>query len=190
MDPLAHAMAAGFDAREAMAWSSEPVIQDALVERAWDGTLPAVSGDFFDDAEFEYAAKNGGGLHRTFDHDVVLHTDGSAQITTTVTIANTLPPNYGYDHTLNIDSLSLITIYGPRGATLGAASILPTPNRRPWTAIRRRAGSKLPCQKRRQRSRLSGTCPISSRRRQVADSNINSTSCGSPPTTATSCTSM
>jgi len=52
----------------------------------------------------------------------VLHADGSAQITTTVTIANTLPPNYGYDHTLNIDSLSLITIYGPDGATLGAAS--------------------------------------------------------------------
>ncbi|MGO9872242.1 MAG: DUF4012 domain-containing protein [Acidimicrobiia bacterium] len=121
-DPLAHAMAAGFDAREAMAWSNEPVIQNALVERAWDGTLPTVSGDFFDDAEFEYAAKNGGGLHRTFDHNVVVHADGSAQITTTVTIANTLPANYGYDHTLNIDSLSLITIYGPDGATLGAAS--------------------------------------------------------------------
>jgi hypothetical protein len=121
-DPLGRAMAAGFEAREAMAWSNEPVIQTALVERAWDGTLPQVPGDFFDEAEFEYAAKNGGGLHRTFDHDVVIHADGSARITTNVTIDNTLPPNYGYDHVENLDSLSLITIYGPDGATLDATS--------------------------------------------------------------------
>jgi len=120
--PLGRAMAAGFADREAMARSNEPVIQTALVERAWDGTLPHVPGDFFDEAEFEYAAKNGGGLHRTFDHTVIVHADGSAQITTTVTIDNTLPPNYGYDHVDNLDSLSLITIYGPDGATIDPAS--------------------------------------------------------------------
>jgi len=121
-DPLAKAMGQGFAAREAMGWSSEPAIQNALTERAWDGTLPQVSGDFFYEGEFEYAAKNGAGLHRTFDHDVVLHADGSARITTKVTIKNTLPPDYGYDHTLNLDSLSLITVYGPDSATLGPAS--------------------------------------------------------------------
>jgi hypothetical protein len=121
-DPLARAIGEGFQAREAMAWSHRPVIQNAVVERGWDGTLPQVAGDFFYDAEFEYSAKNGDGLHRTFDHNVVLRADGSARITTRVTIANTLPPNYGYDGTLNIDSLSFVTIYGPNGAVLGAAS--------------------------------------------------------------------
>jgi Protein of unknown function (DUF4012) len=124
-DPLGKAMAAGFGAREAMAWSSEPVIQDALVERAWSGTLPQQSGDFFYESEFEYSAKNGGGLHRTFDHNVVLHADGSARITTKVTINNTLPADYGWDHVENIDSLSFITLYGPNGAALGAASDAP-----------------------------------------------------------------
>ena len=121
-DPLGQALAAGMTAREGMAWSSDPVIERALSARAWDGTLPALAGDFFDEAEFEYSAKNGGGLHRTFDHTVVLHADGSAQVTTKVTIANTLPPDYGYDHTLNIDSLSLITVYGPDGASLDSKS--------------------------------------------------------------------
>jgi len=121
-DPLARAIGEGFRAREAMAWSHRPVIQSALVARGWDGTLPQVAGDFFSDAEFEYSAKNGDGLHRTFDHNVVLRADGSARITTRVTIANTLPPNYGYDGTLNIDSLSFVTIYGPNGAVLSAAS--------------------------------------------------------------------
>ena len=121
-DPLARAIGDGFQAREAMAWSHRPVIQNALVARGWDGTLPQVAGDFFYDSEFEYAAKNGDGLHRTFDHNVVLHADGSARISTRVTIANTLPPNYGYDGTLNIDSLSFITIYGANGAVLSSAS--------------------------------------------------------------------
>ncbi len=119
-DPLARAIGRGFDAREAMAWSNHPVMQDALVARAWDGTLPQVAGDFFYDGEFEYVAKNGRGLHRTFDHDVVLHADGSARVTTKVTIANTEPPNSG-GH-LNIDSLSFVTVYGPSGASLDAAS--------------------------------------------------------------------
>jgi hypothetical protein len=120
--PLATAIGQGFDAREAMGWSNQSVIQDALIARGWDGTLPQTAGDFFYDGEFEYAAKNGGGLHRTFDHNVVLNADGSAKITTKITIDNTLPPNYGYDGTLNIDSLSFITVYGPDGAALGPAS--------------------------------------------------------------------
>ena len=103
-----------------MGWSSEPVIQDALTAQAWDGTLPQVPGDFFYEGEFEYGAKNGGGLHRTFEHNVVLRADGSAKVTTHVTIDNTLPPNYGFGHDLNIDSLSFVTVYGPNGATLGA----------------------------------------------------------------------
>ena len=119
-DPLARAIGRGFEMREAMAWSSRPVIQKALAERGWDGTLPDVSGDFFYQGEFEYLAKNGRGLHRTFDHRVVLHADGSARITTRVTIANTEPANNG-GH-LNIDSLSFVTVYGPHGASLDSAS--------------------------------------------------------------------
>jgi hypothetical protein len=121
-EPLATAIGAGFNNREAMAWSSEPAIENALVSRSWQGTLPRTNGDFFYEGEFEYAAKNGEGLQRTFDHNVVLHADGSAKITTKVTIKNTLPPDYGYDHTLNEDSLSFITLYGPNGATLAAGS--------------------------------------------------------------------
>jgi hypothetical protein len=121
-DPLARVIGQGFAAREAMGWSSEPAIQDALTARAWDGTLPQAPGDFFFEGDFEYAAKNGAGLQRTFDHNVVLHADGSARITTKVTIANTLPADYGYNHVLNVDSLSLVSVYGPAGATLGPAS--------------------------------------------------------------------
>src|SRR5207237_10831259 len=101
----------GLRTRKAMAWSSRRIIQHALTERAWDGALPEVSGDFFYEGEFEYTAKNGRGLHRTFDHDVVLHADGSAEITTKVTIANTLPPSSS--GLLNIDPLSFVTLYGP-----------------------------------------------------------------------------
>ncbi len=122
-DALAQATAHGFETREAMAWSSRPTIEHALTERAWDGALPEVSGDFFYEGEFEYTAKNGRGLHRTFDHDVVLHPDGSAEITTKVTIANTLPANNR--GLLNIDSLSFVTVYGPAGARLDSASDRP-----------------------------------------------------------------
>jgi hypothetical protein len=115
-DPLAQAMGRSFETREAMAWSSRPIIQHALAARAWDGTLPQVPGDFFYQGEFEYAAKNGRGLHRTFDHVVTLRADGSARVTTRVTIANTLPPSRG--GLLNINSSSFVTVYGPSGAIL------------------------------------------------------------------------
>ncbi len=119
-EPLASAMARGFVAREAMAWSDRPTIAHALAARAWGGALPRTSGDFFYEGDFEYVAKNGRGLKRTFDHDVVVHADGSGVVTTKVTIANTLPPNNR--SLLNIDSLSFVTVYGPAGAALDAAS--------------------------------------------------------------------
>ena len=119
-DPLAQAIGRGFETREAMAWSSRPIIQDALAARAWDGTLPQVAGDFFYEGDFEYSAKNGRGLHRTFDHTVALRADGSARVTTRVTIANTLPPSRG--GLFNIDSSSHITVNGPSGAILLPAS--------------------------------------------------------------------
>lgn len=122
-DPLAQAMGRGFETREAMAWSSRPVIQDALAARAWDGTLPQVPGDFFYQGEFEYTAKNGRGLRRVFRHDVALRADGSGRVTTRVTILNTLPASRG--GFLNIDSSSFITVYGPSGAILHHSSDRP-----------------------------------------------------------------
>lgn len=111
---LGAAVGHGFDAREALAWATDPKVSATLQQRGWDGALPVVTGDFLNDAEFEFSAKNGTGLHRTFDHVVVLRADGSARLDTTLTIANTestQPDN-------NVDSLSYITLYGPQGGTL------------------------------------------------------------------------
>jgi hypothetical protein len=116
--PLGKVVAAGFNAREAMAWSNDPVTQQALSTRRWDGALPSTYGDFVADAEFEYSAKNGRGLKRVFDHTVELRADGSAKIHTKLTINNTDPP----DPTNNINSLSYITMYGPTGAELDRAA--------------------------------------------------------------------
>jgi hypothetical protein len=111
---LGSAVAGGFKAREALAWSTDPRIETTLHDRGWDGVMPAQGGDFLNDAEFEYGAKNGAGLKRTFDHVVTIATDGSARMATDLTIANTEPPDPG----TNIDSLSYITLYGPRGSKL------------------------------------------------------------------------
>jgi hypothetical protein len=111
---LARAAAQGFDAREAMAWSKEPAVQPVLTGLAWDGAFHGADGDLAASSEFEFAAKNGRGLRRTFDHHVVLHADGSARVTTAVTVANTKPFDPGY----NIDSLSYVVAYGPRGGVL------------------------------------------------------------------------
>jgi hypothetical protein len=116
-DPLGRQVAAAFDAREAMAWSSDSVMQTALSDRRWDGTLPATAGDFFYDGEFAYATKNGRGLRRTFEHAVTLEPDGSGRVTTTVTIADTEPFS-----AFNIDSFSYLTFYGPTGATFARSS--------------------------------------------------------------------
>jgi len=122
-DPLGRAVAGAFGAREAMAWSTASDVQTALRDRRWDGTLPAARGDFFYDGEFAYAAKNGRGLQRTFDHKVTLQPDGSGRVTTTVTVANTEPANQvGF---FNVDSLSYVTFYGPTGGTFVGSSVSP-----------------------------------------------------------------
>jgi hypothetical protein len=119
-DPLGRAVTAAFEGREAMAWSDEADVRNALVDRRLDGTLPAATGDFFYDGEFAYAAKNGRGRRRTFDHVVTLQPDGSGRVTTTVTIANTEPPGPA-----NLDSLSYLTFYGPEGAGFVSSSVPP-----------------------------------------------------------------
>jgi len=111
-DALARAAGAAFDARELMLWSNDPVVQDQLGVRRWDGTLPSTVGDFFYQGDFEYAAKNGRDVKRTYDHRVAVRPDGSARITTTVTITNTQP-----DTPESVDSLSYVTLYGPAGST-------------------------------------------------------------------------
>ena len=114
---LGQAAAKGFDNREAMAWSTDPSVVSVLHSLRWDGAFVGARGDFVASSDFEYAAKNGRALHRTFDHHVELHADGSARVTTTLTVANTAPPD-----PLNIDSLSYVILYGPRGARLADTS--------------------------------------------------------------------
>lgn len=109
---LAQIAGEGFGAREAMAWSAEEPVETVLRGLAWDGAFVGADGDFAAPSEFEYAAKNGRGLRRTYEHRVVLRADGSARVTTDVTIANPLPP----DPAFNLDSLSFVVMYGPRGA--------------------------------------------------------------------------
>jgi hypothetical protein len=112
---IGKAMGDGFAGREGMAWSTDASVAGALAERHWDGTLPEVAGDFFYNAEFSYAAKFDRLLRRSFDHHVVIHSDGSATITTTLVMNNPGPPAG-----LNPGSLSYVTLYGPAGAVLGA----------------------------------------------------------------------
>jgi len=61
--------------------------------RGWQGSPPTGNGDFFYDSEFEYGAKSGRGLKRTFDQQVSLRSDGSARVATTITIDNTEGPS-------------------------------------------------------------------------------------------------
>jgi hypothetical protein len=117
---LGRAAGAGLAARELLVWSTDAEVRQALARRGWDGALPATDGDFLAVGEFEYAAKNGRGLRRTIDHVVDLAADGSARVTTRVTIANTAPPGR-----FNVDSQSYVTIYGPAGGTLARGSDKP-----------------------------------------------------------------
>jgi outer membrane murein-binding lipoprotein Lpp len=110
---LGAAVSKAFAARQLLVWSHDQTVQSTLVQRGWDGVLPATDGDFFYDGEFEYAAKNGRGLKRTFDEQVSLHADGSARVTTTLTINNTEAPS-----PVNNDVLTYYTLYGPAGAVL------------------------------------------------------------------------
>lgn len=112
-EPLGVAMAQGFDAREAMAWSTDAKVNEALAARRWDGVLPVMSGDFHYQGEYAFASKNSRGIRRAYTHEVELRPDGSGLVTTAVTMANTEPPGL-----YNPSSLSYITVYGPTGAHL------------------------------------------------------------------------
>jgi hypothetical protein len=114
---LGKALAASFRAGEALAWSSDPSVQRDITALGWSGTYPNQPGDFYADAEFEYGAKNGGALKRTFTHTVRLNANGSGTAMTTMRLRNTAAYDPGY----NIDSLSYITPYGPVGGTLTGA---------------------------------------------------------------------
>ena len=117
-EPLAQAFGEAFGSREAMAWSTDSEVARVLAKRGWDASVPESEGDFVYPAEFQYAAKNGRRLQRTYDHDVVLRPDGSAQITTRVRIVNADPA----DPIRNPDGLAYITMYGPAGAQVDPAS--------------------------------------------------------------------
>jgi hypothetical protein len=116
-DGVARAIGQAFDSRLAMAWSTDEQVATALADRGWDGALPVTQGDFFYGAEFQFETKSGGGLRRTYDHQVDLHADGSATVTTTVTIRNPQPRS-----PFNNTSVIYFTAYGPQGATLDPAS--------------------------------------------------------------------
>lgn len=110
---LGSAVAKAFAARQLLVWSHDDVVQSTLVKRTWDGLLPATDGDFFYDGEFEYGAKNGRGLKRTFDEAVAINADGSARVTTTLTIDNTEGPS-----PVNDNVLTYYTLYGPTGGVV------------------------------------------------------------------------
>ena len=117
---LARAVGKGFEHRETMAWSTDDEVAAALAARGWDGAFPGVEGDFFYNGEFSYAAKNGSGLERTFDHHVELRRDGSGLVTTSMVVANTEEPGR-----FNAGSLSYVTLYGPQGGELARGSDAP-----------------------------------------------------------------
>lgn len=125
--PLARAAIAGFDADEAMAWSTDSTIEAVLAAHGWQDAFPRAVAhqDFFADSEFEFAAKNGAGLFRTFVHKVLIEADGSADVTTTMTIRNTLavgPP--GTEE--NQPESSYVVAYGPSGGRLLAGASTPS----------------------------------------------------------------
>jgi hypothetical protein len=93
-------------------------VQHELGVRELDGALRETRGDFFYDAEFAYPTKNGRELRRRFDHHVVLRSDGSASVSTTLTIRNST----GLGHPFQ----SYLALYGPAGATLGVESDAPS----------------------------------------------------------------
>ena len=117
----ATALQSTFAAREGMAWSAHASVQKAVVGLSWAGSLPSVGGDFYADDEFEFAAKNGSAIRRTFDHRVTLRPDGSGISATAMTLTDTQPAA----RSVNDDTLSYITPYGPIGAMLDPFSDKP-----------------------------------------------------------------
>lgn len=132
---LGAAVYQAFQARDLMVWSSDAAVQSTLAARDWVGVLPKTPGDFFDDSEFEYAAKNGSGIQRQFQDQVTLRPDGSGQVTTTMTIKNTEPAS-----PVNSNVLTYYTIYGPAGATLDATLSDPPTSAEPALAGHPAAG--------------------------------------------------
>jgi Protein of unknown function (DUF4012) len=114
---LATALGKAFGAGELLVWSRDSAVEAILARRGWDGAVPATRGDFFSVAEFDYESKNGGGITRSFDHDVTIGTDGSAHITTTITFTN-----HESAGPTNENPLLYVTLYGPAGATIDPSS--------------------------------------------------------------------
>lgn len=112
--PIGEAMGKAFGAKQAMAWSSDPQVAHTLAARHWDGAFTPAHGDFMFNSEFEYAEKNGRSIQRTYDHHVTLNPDGSARITTRLTVKDPAPP----DPLGNESTLAYLTMYGPEGAVL------------------------------------------------------------------------
>ncbi len=111
---LVQAVITGFESGEAMAYSTDPSVEGPLQDYGWNNAMPSSSGDFFADSEFEFIEENGSALHRVFDHTVVVHPNGSATATTTMTIEDTAPPS-----PVNTGSYGYIVAYGPVGASAG-----------------------------------------------------------------------
>jgi hypothetical protein len=114
---LGKAIAASFDAGEALIWTDDPATQQAIRSLGWSAEFPSSPGDFYADAEFEFAAKNGSDLQRTFTHVVTLNPDGSGTAATSMLLHDTAAASF-----LNQDSLSYITPYGPFGASVDPTS--------------------------------------------------------------------
>ena len=115
---LAASLDAAMAAGELAIWSTRAPVQEALGQLEWDGAFRGWPGDVFVDAEFAFAAENGRGIRRTFDHEVDLRPDGSGRSATTMTIRNTQPFEPGY----NPGTHAYLTPYGPRGAVLADGS--------------------------------------------------------------------
>jgi hypothetical protein len=137
-EPLSRAVEASLNARELLVWSRDELVTQALAERSWDGVLPESTGDFFYNAEFAFASKNGRTLRRTYDHVVDVRPDGSAAITTTMTIAN--PKPLEVKGGTNVGAVDYITIYGPRDATLDVKASDPPTSGEPAIAGHPAAG--------------------------------------------------
>jgi hypothetical protein len=132
---LGQAMAASFDARESLAWSSHSDVQSVIDVFGWGGRFVGADGDFVGVSEFEYAAKNGRALRRTYDHHVTLRIDGSGTVDTTLTVSDPAP----FDPSFNINSQSYVVLYGPRRALL-AGGTRPTDAEEPSLAGQPAAG--------------------------------------------------
>jgi hypothetical protein len=137
---LGAAVGDGFAKQEAMLWSGDKNVQNVVTAHRWDYTLPRSQSDFYADAEFEFASKNGSKLHRDFTHTVVVRGDGSAVVTTVMKITDTDPV---FDSGYNPGIGGYFTPYGPHGATLDNASDKPDWDGEPDVAGHPSAGWQL-----------------------------------------------